>query len=321
MTNQLPPAIFLMGPTASGKTDIAIELVQRYPFDIISVDSALVYRGMDIGTAKPDPATLQKAPHRLIDICDPADPYSAADFRRDALEEMAAITATGKIPLLVGGTMLYFKALRDGLAEMPEADLEIRAAIEQEAAEKGWPAIHAELAQVDPITAARLHPNHSQRIERALEIYRITGEPMSALQERQQPAPFPYRLLQIAIIPENREALHQRIAMRFEQMVAQGFLEEVELLFNRSDLHKSLPSIRAVGYRQAWDYLSGNLSRDEMIEHAIIATRQLAKRQLTWLRSWPDLQELVLDLSETVEKSPVQKAGVDIQQLLSSFLH
>jgi len=321
MSSSLPPAIFLMGPTASGKTDVAVELIKHFPCEIISVDSALIYRGMDIGTAKPDQATLKNAPHGLIDICDPAEAYSAADFRRDALQEMAEITARGNVPLLVGGTMLYFKTLRDGLAEMPPADPAIRQAIEQEAAEKGWPAIHEQLAKVDPETAATLHPNHSQRIERALEVYQITGKPMSEFKAEQQTEPFPYRLLQMAIIPKSRQALHERIALRFEKMMESGFLAEMETLYERKDLHKDLPSIRAVGYRQAWDYLSGNLNRDEMIERAIIATRQLAKRQFTWLRNWPDLQEITLDTEQDVGADCLQTVLAEVQRKVAEFLH
>ncbi len=290
--NQLPPAIFLMGPTASGKTDLAVAMAEQLPCDIISVDSSLVYRGMDIGSAKPDAATLAKAPHRLIDIRNPDEPYSVADFRADALREMADITAQGRIPLLVGGTMLYFKALLEGLADLPQADAQIRADIEAEAEVKGWPAMHRELATVDPKSADRIHPNHSQRIGRALEVYRISGQTMTSLRELQAEDPLPYRPVQFALIPESRSWLHERIALRFEKMMAEDFLVEVEGLFRTSGIHKDLPALRAVGYRQAWDYLGGNITREEMIERAIIATRQLSKRQLTWLRSWPDLYRL-----------------------------
>lgn len=293
----LPPAIFLMGPTASGKTDIAVQLVQELPLEIISVDSALVYRGMDVGSAKPGTEVLAKAPHHLIDIRDPSEPYSAADFRRDALALMNDITGRGKVPLLVGGTMLYFKALRDGLSALPEADPQIRAAIEAQAKAEGWPAVHAELEKVDPQSAAVLHPNHSQRIERALEVFRITGVQMSQLMAQQQAEVLPYRLLQLALLPEPREVLHHCIAWRFHKMMQQGFIEEVQALYARGDLHENLPSIRAVGYRQAWDYLSGSINREAMIERAIIATRQLAKRQFTWLRGWPDLESVAVDLT------------------------
>lgn len=294
---QLPPAIFLMGPTASGKTDLAIELSQRYPCDLISVDSALVYRGMDIGSAKPSAEEQARAPHRLIDIRDPAVAYSAAEFREDALREMAEIAAVGRIPLLVGGTMLYFKALFEGLADMPETDLAVRQQIEQQAIEQGWPALHAELAQVDPESAARIHPNHSQRIERALNVFRTTGQTMTALHQRQQSQPFPYRTLQMAIAPLDRQVLHQRIERRFQLMVEQGFIDEVKALRARPDLHLDLPSMRAVGYRQIWEYLEGQLSLPEAIERGIIATRQLAKRQFTWLRNWPEVRWIHTDVN------------------------
>lgn len=295
-----PWAIFLMGPTASGKTALAVELVQRFPMEIISVDSALIYKGMDIGTAKPDAELLAKAPHRLIDFLDPAERYSAADFREDALREMAAITAAGKIPLLVGGTMLYFKVLREGIADLPSADEDIRTQLLEEAAAKGWPAMHQELAQIDPVAAARIHPNDPQRLQRALEVYRQTGQTLTHWQERQKAGSidgswggnadnFPYRVVNIAICPQERAILHERIAQRFRAMLAQGFYDEVRALYQRGDLNPSLPSIRAVGYRQAWDCLEGKTSYAEMEARGIIATRQLAKRQITWLRSWKDL--------------------------------
>ncbi|HUH39214.1 MAG TPA: tRNA (adenosine(37)-N6)-dimethylallyltransferase MiaA [Spongiibacteraceae bacterium] len=290
-----PPAVFLMGPTAAGKTGLAIELVQRLPMEIISVDSALVYRGMDIGTAKPGAAELALAPHRLIDIRDPAEAYSAAEFHRDALREMADITARGRIPLLVGGTMLYFKALREGMATLPPADPALRRALEIEAAARGWPALHAELARVDPLTAARLHPNHSQRIQRALEVYRLSGRPLSAWQAEQVSEALPYDLIQLAVCPADRAVLHRRIALRFEQMLARGLIEEVAALRERGDLHRDLPAMRAVGYRQCWQYLDGELDRDQLVAAGVAASRQLAKRQLTWLRSWPDLHWLLQD--------------------------
>ena len=285
------PVIFLMGPTASGKTDLAIALRQHLPVEIISVDSALVYRGLDIGSAKPTAAEQAAAPHRLLDIRDPAEPYSAADFCADAEREIAAIHAAGRIPLLVGGTMLYFKALLDGMAEMPEADTQVRAQIECEAQEFGWPHIHAQLALVDPVTAAEIHPNHSQRVSRALEVYRVSGLTMSQLRERQmqsqrQSFSERFNLCQLAIAPRDRAVLHERIALRFNKMLAAGFVDEVKCLQARGDLHEALPAIRAVGYRQAWDYLNGTLSYDAMVERGIIATRQLAKRQFTWLRGW-----------------------------------
>ena len=300
--SQLPPAIFLMGPTAAGKTDLAIELTKVLPCELISVDSALVYRGMDIGTAKPSKELLAEYPHRLIDILDPAEAYSAADFRRDALQAMADITARGKIPLLVGGTMLYYKALVDGLADMPAADPEVRAQIEEEAGRLGWQALHEQLAVIDPESAARIHPNDPQRLSRALEVYRVSGQSMTALRQRQSAQSteaaasglqqLPYTVANLAIAPANRQVLHRRIEQRFTLMLEQGFIDEVVALRERSDLHAGLPSIRAVGYRQVWDYLDGKLTSAEMQERGIIATRQLAKRQFTWLRSWTDLHWL-----------------------------
>jgi len=286
-----PPAIFLMGPTASGKTALAVSLVERFPLEIISVDSALVYRGMDIGTAKPDAATLARAPHHLLDIRDPTESYSAAAFCDDARRLMADIVARGKVPLLVGGTMLYFRALLQGLDDLPRADAALRKELEAEAAARGWPALHAELAVVDPVTAARLAPNDSQRIGRALEVFRLIGTPMSALLDRAQ-TELPYRVLQLALIPSDRAVLHQRIAARFEAMLAEGLLDEVETLRRSYALNADLPSMRAVGYRQAWAYLDGDIDLKGLREQGIAATRQLAKRQLTWLRSWPGAVEL-----------------------------
>lgn len=285
-----PLAIALMGPTAAGKTDLAIGLCKALNAELISADSALVYRGMDIGTAKPSAAEQAAAPHRLIDIRDPADPYSAADFARDASAQMSAIVAANKTPLVVGGTMLYFKALLEGLAPMPAADLSARAAIEALAAREGWPFVHRELADVDPKTAAKLHPNHSQRICRALEVFRATGKPMSWWQGQQtQGLDNHYHWVQLAIAPSKRSVLHQRIALRFDAMLEQGFVDEVRHLYQRGDLHLGLASMKAVGYRQVWEYLAGANSYSEMREKGIAATRQLAKRQLTWLRSWHDL--------------------------------
>ncbi|MFP5410348.1 MAG: tRNA (adenosine(37)-N6)-dimethylallyltransferase MiaA [Gammaproteobacteria bacterium] len=294
-----PPAVFLMGPTASGKTALAVALVERFPLEIISVDSALVYRGMDVGTAKPDAATLARAPHHLLDIRDPTESYSAAAFRDDALRLMADITARGRVPLLVGGTMLYFRALLKGLDDLPRADAATRQAIEAEAAQRGWPALHADLAQVDPATAARLAPNDSQRISRALEIVRLTSTPMSALLDRGQ-TDLPYRVLQLALIPSDRAVLHRRIAERFDAMLAQGLLDEVQTLRRTHALTPDLPAMRAVGYRQAWAHLDGEITAEAMREQGIAATRQLAKRQLTWLRSWPDAVELDC-LAEDIE--------------------
>ena len=280
-----------MGPTASGKTALAVHLVECLPLEIISVDSALVYRGMDIGTAKPDAATLARAPHHLLDIRDPADSYSAAAFCDDARRLMADISARGKVPLLVGGTMLYFRALLQGLDDLPRADPALRREIEVEAARRGWPAMHADLASIDPETAARLAPNDSQRIGRALEICRLTGVPMSALL-RQAGDALPYRVLQIALVPSDRAVLHQRIAARFDAMLAEGLVEELGALRRDPALKPTLPSMRAVGYRQAWAYLDGEIDRNQLREQGIAATRQLAKRQLTWLRSWPGAVEL-----------------------------
>lgn len=289
MTASLPPAIFLMGPTASGKTALAIELVKHFPCEIISVDSALIYKGMDIGTAKPDAKTLAQAPHRLIDLIDPKDSYSAMQFRHDALREMVEISARGKVPLLVGGTMMYFKFLRDGAADLPESTAVMRAQIAQEAQELGWPAMHEKLRQVDPEAAARLEPMDSQRVGRALEVFRLSGKPLSAFWAEQNHEPLPYRVVNLAVCPAERSVLHERIALRFAQMLEQGFVEEVRTLYARGDLHPDMPSIRCVGYRQVWDYLAGKYDYAEMTERGIIATRQLAKRQITWLRSWPEL--------------------------------
>ncbi|MDF3935423.1 tRNA (adenosine(37)-N6)-dimethylallyltransferase MiaA [Pseudomonas citronellolis] len=300
--SSLPPAIFLMGPTAAGKTDLALELARLLPIELVSVDSALVYRGMDIGTAKPSKDILAQFPHRLIDIRDPAQSYSAAEFRADALAAMAEITARGNIPLLVGGTMLYFKALLEGLADMPGADPEVRAELEAWAAAEGWAALHAELQRVDPESAARIHPNDPQRLVRALEVQRVSGVSMSDHRRRQasenagsgEPggAHLPYTVAHLAIAPLQRQVLHARIAQRFRQMLEQGFVAEVEALRARGDLHAALPSIRAVGYRQVWDYLEGKLTYAEMEERGVVATRQLAKRQFTWLRSWGHLHWL-----------------------------
>ncbi|GLX65204.1 tRNA dimethylallyltransferase [Proteus vulgaris] len=280
-----------MGPTASGKTALAIALRQKLPVDIISVDSALIYRGMDIGTAKPDATEQSLAPHRLIDILDPALPYSAADFRRDALNAMEEITAAGRIPLLVGGTMLYFKALLEGLSPLPSANPDVRAEIEKKAAEQGWEAIHKELALVDPVAAQRIHPNDPQRLSRALEVYLISGKTMTELTKISGES-LPYDVYQFAIAPKDRNVLHQRIEARFKQMLTCGFEDEVKSLYERGDLHEDLPSVRCVGYRQMWSYLSGEIDYDEMVYRGICATRQLAKRQITWLRGWNDIHWL-----------------------------
>lgn len=289
-----------MGPTASGKTDLAIRLCSKLPCEIISVDSALIYRDMDIGTAKPNAEELEEAPHKLINFLDPAQTYSAADFRRDALREMERITTRGNIPLLVGGSMLYFKTLLEGIADLPETDLSIRAEIQGVALAKGWPFVHGLLAEVDPVSAARIHPNHSQRIERALGVFRATGKTITAYyqlqnNERSAEGDFPYRVLQMAIAPLDRKVLHERIEQRFQQMLERGFIDEVRLLHKRADLNPDLPSIRAVGYRQAWQYLDGQLTYEEMNSRAVIATRQLAKRQFTWLNKWKGLRWLHTD--------------------------
>ena len=308
----LPPAIFLMGPTASGKTDLAMALCDQLPCDIISVDSAMIYRGMDIGTAKPSAAELARAPHRLIDICDPAERYSAADFRRDALEAMAAITRAGRIPLLVGGTMMYFKALLHGMSDLPSADPALRRALAEEAETRGWAALHEELRARDPVAAELIHRNNRQRLMRALEVIRLTGRPISELWQSQsagagqsQPVignvedytyfthwqadetpSLPYTVVQLAVAPSDRKVLHERIRRRFLNMLEAGFLDEVKALMARGDLSVGLPSMRCVGYRQAWQHLEGEDDYDAMVSKGVAATRQLAKRQLTWLRKW-----------------------------------
>ncbi|NEY28039.1 tRNA (adenosine(37)-N6)-dimethylallyltransferase MiaA [Hafnia alvei] len=310
--NSLPPAIFIMGPTASGKTALAMSLRQRFPVELISVDSALIYRGMDIGTAKPTAEELAQAPHRLIDIRDPAESYSAADFRADALREMAAITAEGKIPLLVGGTMLYFKALLEGLSPLPAADPKVRAQIEKQAQELGWEALHRQLQQVDPVSAARIHPNDPQRLSRALEVFLISGKTLTELTKISGET-LPYNVQQFAIAPATREQLHQRIALRFEQMMAAGFEAEARALFERGDLHTDLPSVRCVGYRQMWSYLEGEIDYDEMVYRGICATRQLAKRQMTWLRGWESVHWLDSDepLQALESVAQVVRASLD----------
>jgi tRNA dimethylallyltransferase len=281
-----------MGPTASGKTPLALALGRRFPIEIVSVDSAQVYRGMDIGTAKPSPSERGALPHHLIDILDPTQSYSAARFRADALRRMNEITARGRIPLLVGGTMLYFKALREGLSELPESDAGARARLDAEAAARGWPAMHEELAGVDPATAARLKPNDAQRIQRALEVYRLSGKPMSQLLGRRNSADLPFRLVELALVPSDRSALHRRIEERFDAMLENGLIEELRALRGRHALRSSLPSMRCVGYRQAWRFLEGEIDRDEMRNRAISATRRLAKHQLTWLRATPGTRRL-----------------------------
>ncbi|MBE0485551.1 tRNA (adenosine(37)-N6)-dimethylallyltransferase MiaA [Marinobacter sp.] len=329
----LPPAIFLMGPTASGKTDLALELCRRLPCDIISVDSAMIYRGMDIGTAKPSADELAAAPHRLIDICDPAETYSAADFRRDALIEMAEITGRGRIPLLVGGTMMYFKALLHGMSDLPAASPELRAQLEREAAEHGWEQLHRELKANDPIAARLIHPNNRQRLMRALEVIRLTGRPISDIWQSQsgtsvqgdrsgiedytyitrwqadESPSLPYTVFQFALAPVERSWLHQRIQRRFQAMLQSGFLNEVQALMARGDLNPDMPSMRCVGYRQAWDYLSDCCDYETFVSKGVAATRQLAKRQLTWLRKWPNVHWLNLSDPQVVIDA-LKKAGV-----------
>ena len=277
-------AIFIMGPTASGKTDLALECVKYLPCDIISVDSALVYKGMDIGTAKPDAETLKQAPHRLINLIDPAEAYSAAQFRQDALREMADILSQDRIPLLVGGTMLYYKALQEGLSILPSASPEVRQKLESQARELGWEGMHQTLAEIDPQSAQRIHPNDPQRIQRALEVYEITGKPLTEFWQQQQTQPLPYNLIKIALVPEDRDQLRRRIALRFHHMLERGFIDEVSALKSRGDLNLDMPSMRCVGYRQVWEYLENKMDFEQMVEKGIIATRQLAKRQMTWLR-------------------------------------
>lgn len=295
-TANRPRAIFVMGPTASGKTALAIELRKHLPVELINVDSAQIYRGLDIGSAKPDAATLAAAPHRLLDIRDPAQAYSAAEFLADAKSEMDNIVAAGKVPLLVGGSMMYFKVLLEGLSDLPEANQQVRAEIEQQAALDGWPALYRELESVDPETAIRLHPNHSQRIQRALEVYRLSGVPLSSLQGRFTGGlQDKYDIVQFSLLPQNRSLLHSRIEARFQQMMESGFEQEVQQLYQRGDLHVNLPAIRSVGYRQLWDYCAGECSLAEAQEKAVIATRQLAKRQMTWLRNWPQAVEIEVD--------------------------
>ncbi|MGH1429972.1 MAG: tRNA (adenosine(37)-N6)-dimethylallyltransferase MiaA [Neptuniibacter sp.] len=278
-----------MGPTASGKTALAMQLYDELPCEIVSVDSAMIYKGMDIGTAKPDAETLRQYPHRLIDLCDPSEAYSAAEFRRDALNEISEIRNSGKIPLLTGGTMMYFNALKNGLAQLPEADPEVRQRLLDEANAMGWPYMHAKLAKVDPESAQRLNPNDSQRLQRALEVYEVSGRTMTDLwaeQEQQKPE-FP--IISMAVMPNDRAELHKRIEQRFDIMLEQGFVDEVRSLWDRGDLNLQMPSVRCVGYRQVWEYFSDTWDYETMRFKGIVATRQLAKRQVTWLRSWEKL--------------------------------
>jgi len=310
--SQKLPVIFLMGPTASGKTDLAISLREHMPVELVNVDSAQIYQQMDIGTAKPDAETLRKAPHRLLGFCDPSKAYSAADFAIDAKKEIADIHQMGRIPLLVGGSMLYFKVLLEGLSDLPPADADIRKGIQEQADRDGWATVHQQLQLVDPTTANKLHPNHSQRIQRALEVYKITGTPLSELQSQSEGGiEDDYEVRQYALVMQNRALLHQRIEQRFKAMMEAGFASEVEQLFQRGDLHADLPSIRAAGYRQLWDYFEGHCGVDEAVEKAIIATRQLAKRQQTWLRNWPNSKEIQVDN---------QQGYLDQKDLYKNFL-
>jgi tRNA dimethylallyltransferase len=288
-----PLAIFLMGPTASGKTALACALSERFPLGLISVDSALVYRGLDIGAAKPDAATLARYPHALIDIRDPAEPYSAADFSANAQVAMHRIADAGRVPLLVGGTGLYFRALQRGLSSLPDADADVRAQLAEEAAVIGWDGMHRRLAECDPQAAARIKPGDAQRIQRALEVITLTGQPLSAQQQGGRGQPFPWRVLKLALVPQDRAPLHARIAQRFDDMLRRGLLDEVHALRRRGDLNPDLPALRAVGYRQAWEHLDGRYDAAELRDRGIFATRQLAKRQITWLRS--ELDARVLD--------------------------
>lgn len=302
----LPPVVFLMGATASGKTGLAVDLAQRFACDIVSVDSAMVYRGMDIGTAKPDPATLARAPHRLIDIRDPSCSYSAGEFRRDALLAIDEIHAAGRVPLLVGGTMLYFQVLQHGIARLPAADPDLREELNLAAASRGWPALHAELARVDPQAALRIKPADAQRIQRALEVYRLTGETLSALQSQADRRALPFRLLKFALWLDDRAVLHQRIEQRLRTMLAQGFVEEVRGLAARPGLASDSAALRAVGYRQLLRHVQGEVGLQQASLAAMTATRRLAKRQYTWMRAQDDL--LRLDPLDSAGTAPIYQA-------------
>ena len=306
-----PLAIFLMGPTASGKTALACALADRFPVDLVSVDSALVYRGLDIGSAKPDAATLARYPHALVDIRDPAQPYSAADFREDTLAAMQRITGEGRVPLLVGGTGLYFRALQRGLSDLPEADPALRERLAAEAAAIGWAAMHARMAALDPVAGARIRPGDAQRIQRALEVMALSGRPLSELQQGGTAIRFPWRVLKLALLPVDRKLLHERIALRFDAMLADGFLDEVHRLRARGDLHPDLPAIRAVGYRQAWEYLDGRGDATDFRNRGIYATRQLAKRQITWLRGEFDARTFDPDRGD-----PLPEAARAVEQFV-----
>lgn len=299
--SDLPPVLMIMGPTASGKTDVACALADHTPCDLISVDSALIYRDMNIGSAKPDAQTLAKYPHALVDILDPAESYSAAQFRRDALALIADSHANNRLPVLVGGTMLYYKVLLEGIADIPATLPATRAEVAKLAEQEGWPALHERLNKVDPITAAKLHPNHSQRIARALEVFLQTGKTLSAWHSEQTAQHLTFRPIQIALMPD-REVLHQRIENRFDKMLAHGFIDEVKALVDRGDLHLDLPSMRAVGYRQIWQYVTGQIDLPSARDAGIAATRQLAKRQVTWLRGWPELEIIATEEPFSVER-------------------
>ena len=313
-----PPVICLMGPTASGKTALAMALQDALPCDIVSVDSALIYRDMNIGTAKPTDTELAQYPHRLINIRDANESYSAADFCRDALAQINEIRSNNRIPLLVGGTMMYFKSLIEGISPLPNANSDIRQTIENEALTKGWQAMHDQLAEIDPISAERIHPNDPQRLTRALEVYKLTGNTLTQLTQIKGDK-LAGNVLQLAITPEKRSTLHERIALRYQQMIDLGFEQEVIQLKSRENLHKDLPSIRCVGYRQMWQYLDGEFDHDEMIFRGVCATRQLAKRQLTWLRNWPNLHWLTTDDETNLDQvisllTPMHNAYANIQQ-------
>ncbi|MDC0602140.1 tRNA (adenosine(37)-N6)-dimethylallyltransferase MiaA [Aliiglaciecola sp.] len=290
-SSALPLAIFLMGPTASGKTDLAMHLCQQLPCEVISVDSALIYKQMDIGTAKPSSDELRQCPHRLVDILDPKETYSVANFRHDAKQAMHEIVNQGKIPLLVGGTMMYFKSLVDGLSPLPQSDENVRTAIMQEVEALGWEAMHTKLVEIDPVSAHRIHPNDPQRLLRALEVYRISGKSLTELTAIKSD-PLPFRVKEFAIMPPDRAILHKRIELRFNKMLENGFEQEVQRLKARGDLHLDMPSMRCVGYRQMWQYLDGEFDKNELVFRGVAATRQLAKRQLTWLRGWKNLHLL-----------------------------
>lgn len=314
---KFPPAILLMGPTASGKTALALRLAAELPCEIISVDSAQIYKGMNIGTAKPGADVLGRAPHHLLDIIEPHESYSAARFRDDALALMREITERNRIPLLVGGTMLYFRALVEGLSDLPEADPFVRLMIDTMAEQEGWPAVHEKLRQVDPETAARLDPHDSQRIERALEVYYLANKPLSELLRKPKYVYFPYTPIKIALVPSNREVLHERIAQRFKAMIEEGLVGELKKLREDYGLEAGMPSMRCVGYRQAWDFLEGRLDAASLREQGIAATRQLAKRQLTWLRSMQDVTEFDC-LAGDIENYVLEYVRRELEALLVS---